>query len=90
MPDHVLGEKACLFVSMRNPGDTITLKEIVEFLSGKLAKFKLPERLEIRDDLPHTNIGKVKKEELRVEIYAIMAEEEKIRHNPDTSLSGHP
>ena len=77
MPDHVLGEKACLFVSMRNPGDTITLKEIVEFLSGKLAKFKLPERLEIRDDLPHTNIGKVKKEELRLEIYAIMAEEEK-------------
>ena len=45
MPDHVLGEKACLFVSMRNPGDTITLKEIVEFLSGKLCEVQLPERL---------------------------------------------
>ncbi|MEG1603980.1 MAG: AMP-binding protein, partial [Cloacibacillus sp.] len=77
MPDHVLGEKACLFVSLRNPEDTLTLKEILEFLAGKLAKFKLPERLEIRHDLPHTNIGKVRKEELRQEIYAIMAEEEK-------------
>ncbi len=77
MPDPILGEKACLFISMREPGDTITLKEIVAYLEGKLAKFKFPERLEIRDDLPHTNIGKVKKEELRQEIYAIMAEEKK-------------
>lgn len=77
MPDPILGEKACLFVSMRDPGDSITLEEIVKFLEGKLAKFKLPERLEIRDDLPQTNIGKVKKDELRAEIYAIMAEENK-------------
>ncbi len=77
MPDPVLGEKACLFVSLRDPGLTLTLQEINSFLDGKLAKFKLPERLEIRDDLPHTNIGKVKKEELRQEIYAIMAEEAK-------------
>ena len=77
MPDPVLGEKACLFVSLRDPNETITLEEIITFLDGKLAKFKLPERLEVRPDLPHTNIGKVKKEELRQEIYAIMAEEEK-------------
>ena len=77
MPDPVLGEKACAFVSLRNPDDTLTLEEMLEFLSGKLAKFKLPERLEVRPELPHTNIGKVKKEELRVEIYAIMAEEAK-------------
>ena len=77
MPDPVLGEKACLFVSLRDPNETITLEEIITFLDGKLAKFKMPERLESRDDLPHTNIGKVKKEELRQEIYAIMAEEEK-------------
>lgn len=62
---------------MRDPGDSITLEEIVKFLEGKLAKFKLPERLEIRDDLPQTNIGKIKKDELRAEIYAIMAEENK-------------
>ncbi|MEG1799947.1 MAG: 2,3-dihydroxybenzoate-AMP ligase, partial [Synergistaceae bacterium] len=77
MPDPILGEKACAFVSLREPGDTLTLNELLEFLSGKLAKFKLPERLEVRPDLPHTNIGKVKKEELREEIYAIMAEEAK-------------
>lgn len=79
MPDPLLGEKACVFVSLRNPDDTVTLQEIVDFLSGKLAKFKLPERLEVRDELPHTNVGKVKKEELREEIYAIMAEESKVK-----------
>lgn len=72
MPDPLLGEKACAFISMRDKGDTITLEELVAFLDGKLARFKLPERLEIRDELPHTNIGKVKKTDLKDEIEEIM------------------
>lgn len=80
MPDPILGERACAFVSLRDPEtDTLTLEELISFLDGKLAKFKLPERLEIRPDLPHTNIGKVKKEELRDEIVKIIEREKQVK-----------
>jgi 2,3-dihydroxybenzoate-AMP ligase len=81
MPDPILGEKACCFVSLRDPDkDTLTLAEITEFLDGKLAKFKFPERLEIRRELPLTNVGKILKDKLRREIYAIMEEEKKTKN----------
>jgi 2,3-dihydroxybenzoate---[aryl-carrier protein] ligase len=61
MPDPVLGERMCAFV-IPKPGRTLTLKEITAFLLDKgLAKFKLPERLELSDDLPLTKFGKVAK-----------------------------
>lgn len=78
MPDKVLGEKGCLFVSLRDKAQKITLDDIKEHCSKMgLAQFKWPERLEIRDELPLTNIGKVLKAKLKEEIYAIVAEEEK-------------
>lgn len=48
MPDPVLGERSCCFVSLR-PGVTgVTLQEVVEFLlQHNIAKIKLPERLVI-------------------------------------------
>ena len=42
-------------------------------LDKQIAKFKLPERLEIVDELPLTNVGKVSKRELKIDI------EEKIK-----------
>lgn len=60
---------------MRDKNDSITLEEIKDQLSRQgLAKFKWPERIEIRDELPETNVGKVLKEKLKKEIYEIMAE----------------
>lgn len=52
MPDDRLGERACVFVALRE-GETFSFEEMTSFLSGKkLAKFKLPERLEILDEFP--------------------------------------
>ena len=49
MPDREMGEKACAFV-VTKPGERLTFEETVSFLKGKgIAKFKLPERLEIVD-----------------------------------------
>src|SRR5206468_10101945 len=49
MPDPVLGERMCAFV-IPKPGRTLTLSELTGFLLDKgLAKFKLPERLELTD-----------------------------------------
>jgi 2,3-dihydroxybenzoate-AMP ligase len=61
MPDPALGEKCCAFVVA--PTEPVpTLAELREFLAGRgLAEFKLPDRLVLTDDLPHTAVGKVHK-----------------------------
>lgn len=63
-PDDVLGERMCACVVLR-PGESLELQELVHFLAGmEIAKFKLPERLEILDELPLSGFGKVSKKEL--------------------------
>jgi non-ribosomal peptide synthetase component E (peptide arylation enzyme) len=64
-PDEVLGERACAIVVPR-PGQAVTLAEIVAYLRGLgIATFKLPERLELRAELPRNPLGKILKRELR-------------------------
>jgi non-ribosomal peptide synthetase component E (peptide arylation enzyme) len=68
MPDKVMGEKSCAFVVLR-PGRQLTLDELCAFLVSKsIAKFKLPERLEVVDAFPLTPVGKVSKKDLRERI----------------------
>jgi acyl-CoA synthetase len=67
-PDEILGERACAVVVPR-PGETVSLAEIVGYLRGLgIATFKLPERLELRDELPRNPLGKILKRELRAEL----------------------
>ncbi len=65
-PDREFGERTCAFV-VAKPGETVTMEEISGFLRGKrLASFKLPERLEIVDNLPVVgDSGKVDKKVLK-------------------------
>jgi len=79
MPDPLLGEKPCLFAVAKS-GETFSLKELNDFLvyERKIAKYKLPERLELLDQLPLTHVGKVNKKELRRIIAEKIKEEEKI------------
>lgn len=64
VPDERLGERMCACVVLK-PGAELQFDELCEFLmSYGLAKFKLPERLEIFDELPLSNFGKVSKKEL--------------------------
>jgi 2,3-dihydroxybenzoate-AMP ligase len=68
MPDPVLGERMCAFV-VPKPGRTLTLPDLTAFLTEKgLAKFKLPERLELTDDLPLSKFGKVAKNVLTKQV----------------------
>ena len=62
--DERLGERACCYVVLR-PGETITLESICDFLVAReVAKFKLPERLEVLDRMPLTPTRKVIKARL--------------------------
>jgi cyclohexanecarboxylate-CoA ligase/acyl-CoA synthetase len=64
MPDPVLGEKACLFVTLK-PGATLTLGEVTGWLgAAQVSKVKWPERLEIVDAMPLTPTRKIMKGQL--------------------------
>ena len=68
MPDHRMGEKVCAFIVPKK-GESIVLEEAVSFLRDKqLAVYKLPERVELVDELPITPAGKVQKRFLRERI----------------------
>ena len=80
MPDPVLGERTCAFV-IPQPGATLTLSELNSFLLDKgIAKFKLPERLELVEDFPLSKFGKVSKHVLAQQIADKLAEEKEIRN----------
>ena len=64
LPDPKWGEAGCAVVALK-PGMTVTLEELVAHGRDRLAKFKLPARLEIVDALPRNATGKVLKFELR-------------------------
>jgi acyl-CoA synthetase (AMP-forming)/AMP-acid ligase II len=65
MPNARTGEMACAFV-IAAAGERIDLPEIGRFLIGAgMAKQKIPEHLELVDDMPRTAIGKIRKDLLR-------------------------
>ena len=69
MPDPVMGEKACAYV-IPKPGQALAFDEMVSFLlEKKIAKYKLPERLELVDSFPMSGDGqKIMKRELTEEV----------------------
>ena len=76
IPDSHLGEKMCACVIPKK-GRSLSLPELVEFLKAReIAKFKLPERLEILSDFPVSTFGKVSKKTL-VEMVTAKLEREK-------------
>ncbi|MFO7996775.1 MAG: AMP-binding protein [Dehalococcoidia bacterium] len=75
MPDERLGERICAYVVLK-PDKLLTFNELVEFLKSIGASvLLLPERLEIRDDLPLTAIGKIDKKALRKDIEETLRKE---------------
>jgi len=59
------GEVPAAFVVIK-PGKSLTQAELTEFLHRRIAKFKMPRRIEFSDEpLPKTGTGKIVKRELR-------------------------
>jgi 2,3-dihydroxybenzoate-AMP ligase len=64
MPDPILGERMCACVIPR-AGKICEFAPLIAFLTAQeFAKHKLPERLEIMDEFPLSNFGKVSKNKL--------------------------
>ncbi len=66
IPDSYLGERTCACIIPR-PGEEITFEDVVDFLRDKIAKYKLPEQVQIVEELPRTPTGKIQKGVLREE-----------------------
>ncbi|HYY88727.1 MAG TPA: AMP-binding protein [Chloroflexota bacterium] len=70
MPDPLLGERSCAYVILK-PGGSLDLAQLVAFLQERqIAKFKLPERLEVVNSFPLTSVGKISKKDLREDVAA--------------------
>jgi 2,3-dihydroxybenzoate-AMP ligase len=73
MPDTILGERVCAFIIPQPGLEEPTLDDLTIFLLKKgIARFKLPERLEIVDAFPLSNVGKVSKKSLVQRITAAL------------------
>jgi non-ribosomal peptide synthetase component E (peptide arylation enzyme) len=74
MPDAEMGERACAYVVPKE-GEKFSFTDMVSFMKSQaVAPFKIPERLELVDDLPLAGGIKVDKKQLRLDI------ETKLRH----------
>jgi fatty-acyl-CoA synthase len=67
LPDEKWGEAVTAVVATK-PGQTVTLEQLREFATTRLARFKLPTRLHLVDALPRNPTGKVLKFQLRDEL----------------------
>ncbi len=68
VPDEYRGETVKIAVVLKE-GQTCTSEEITEYCRTKLAKYKVPKKIEFREDLPKSPVGKV--------LRRVLVEEEK-------------
>jgi non-ribosomal peptide synthetase component E (peptide arylation enzyme) len=82
MPDPYLGERVCAFVIPRAGAASPRVEDVGEFLLERgLAKFKLPERIELVDGFPVTSVGKLDRVALRQQIANVLEQEARHRLN---------
>lgn len=63
--DEKSGEAVKAFVVRRDPA--LTAEEVIQHRRGHLTGYKVPRQVEFRDQLPHTNVGKILRRQLRDE-----------------------
>ncbi|MCI2426119.1 long-chain-fatty-acid--CoA ligase [Candidatus Acetothermia bacterium] len=64
VPDEVMGEVVMAFIIPKEK-TVLTAEEIMDFCSGAIANFKMPRYIQIVNELPMTQSGKVQKYKLR-------------------------
>jgi long-chain acyl-CoA synthetase len=73
VPDDVAGEAVKAFVVKVDPG--LTAEAIRAYCKEHLTAYKVPKRVEFRDELPKSNVGKILRKDLRAEELAQVAAE---------------
>ncbi len=79
MPDREYGEKVCAYIIPAESDSGLTVPELGKFLEGLgVAKFKWPERIELVDTFPVTQLGKTSKALLVEDVTKKLVDEGKI------------
>lgn len=63
-PDPALGERVRVCIVLHEP-DSLTLEEIQEYLSDKIAQYKIPESVCFMKEFPRNPTGKILKQQLK-------------------------
>src|SRR6056297_3164708 len=66
VPHQTRGEIIKAYVVVQ-PGENLTRAEVISLCREKLANYKIPKKVEFRDELPKTLVGKVLRRALREE-----------------------
>jgi long-chain acyl-CoA synthetase len=66
VPDPYRGETVKAFVVLKE-GEESSPEEIIQFCRQNLARFKVPTRVEFRQELPKSHVGKILRKTLREE-----------------------
>ena len=66
VPDEKWGERPAAYVVLKEGGEA-TASELQSHVGAQIARFKIPDRIEFRDELPKTSTGKIQKFRLREE-----------------------
>lgn len=59
VPDPDLGQRVAGFVQLADSAQSVDLNEILAFATERLADYKVPETLEIVDEIPRNTLGKI-------------------------------
>jgi fatty-acyl-CoA synthase len=64
VPDEKWGEVGKVFAVLKS-GEELTEEDIIKFLQGKIARYKIPKSVEFIDQLPRNQAGKIMKMKLK-------------------------
>jgi fatty-acyl-CoA synthase len=62
---HPKWDERPLLIIVKKPGSEVTKEAILEFMSGKIAKWWMPDDVAFVEQIPHTATGKIQKRDLR-------------------------
>lgn len=68
MPDHYYGEVVAAFIVLCQDKPSPSEQDLITFCRSRLAKYKIPRRICVVDELPKNMLGKVLKRELMMNI----------------------
>lgn len=69
IPDAEFGEQICAAIELE-PGANVTAADVAAFVASRLAKFKVPRRIDFVASLPREESGKIFKRRLREPFWA--------------------
>ena len=73
VPDEASGEAVKAYIVKSDSG--LTEQDVRSFCKEHLTNYKVPKRVECRDELPKSNVGKILRKDLRAEELAKIAAE---------------